>query len=150
MSQLVEFSHLTIPAHPTKLSPLRRHLRRCLCNIPQDRRDEIVLAVSEAVTNSVTHAYEPGRHGTIEVTLWTESEALWIEVRDHGQWRVPAAEPRPTGHGLGIRLMQQLFTCVLIHHDRHGTQVLLQQPLAAPVPDRSPLGRPADRPSGEL
>jgi serine/threonine-protein kinase RsbW len=51
-----------------------------------------VLAVSEAVSNSVEHAYTPPTaDDTVELTFWTEPHALCVEIVDHGHWRI-----RPT------------------------------------------------------
>jgi serine/threonine-protein kinase RsbW len=132
-----EFLYLTLPAEPDRLPPLRRQLRRCLAPlpIPPDRQDEVLLAVDEAAANAVEHAYDPAEPGDVELTVWTESDALCVEIRDHGRWREPAPPPRPTGQGLGIVLMRQLIDCVLIHHDHRGTDVLLRHPMGQPAPD---------------
>jgi serine/threonine-protein kinase RsbW len=63
-----------------------------------------VLAVNEAVSNSVEHAYRPATpDGTVELTFWTESGAVCIEVVDHGEWRIPSDQP--TGRGRQITFM---------------------------------------------
>jgi anti-sigma regulatory factor (Ser/Thr protein kinase) len=108
-----------------------------------ERRDEIVLAVGEAAANAVEHAYRhQAQPGVVDVTFWTESDAIWVEVRDHGRWREPPPDPRPAGQGLGIVLMRRLIDCVLIHHDHRGTNVLLRHPVNRPAPDRSPEPSP--------
>lgn len=134
----VEFAHITLPADPAQLHGLRARLRRSLAGLSLERRDEVLLAVAEAAANAVEHAYLGDRTGVIEVSLWTESDALCVQVRDNGRWREPPRPPRPTGHGLGIPLMHRLINCVLIHHDRHGTQVLLRHPITYPAPDQAP------------
>jgi anti-sigma regulatory factor (Ser/Thr protein kinase) len=53
----------------------------------QDPREEVVLAVGEAAANSVEHAYDPGEASIVELTFWTESDALCVEVADRGRWR---------------------------------------------------------------
>lgn len=140
-SDRAEYVHLTLPASPAHLCRLRYAMTGYLGALPltPDRRDEIVLAVGEAAANAVEHAY---RHlpepGVIDVTFWTEADAICVEVRDHGRWREPPSTPRPPGHGLGIVLMRRLIDCVLIHHDPRGTNVLLRHPVDRPAPDRSP------------
>jgi anti-sigma regulatory factor (Ser/Thr protein kinase) len=140
-SDRAEFVHLTLPADAAHLGRLRHTMNDYLSAFPitQDRRDEILLAVGEAAANSVEHAY---RHvaepGVIEVTLWTESDALCVQVRDHGRWREPPSAPLPLGQGLGVVLMRRLIDCVLIQHDHRGTNVLLRHPLHSPAPDRLP------------
>ncbi len=64
------------------------------------------LAVSEAVTNAVLHAYRGGP-GAIQVTAALAEEAeLWILVADDGGGMQPNAE-RP-GLGLGLGLISQV------------------------------------------
>jgi len=60
--------HLTLPADREHLHTLRREVRRCLASLPisQDRREEVVLAVSEAGANCVEHAYDPDEAGVID------------------------------------------------------------------------------------
>jgi anti-sigma regulatory factor (Ser/Thr protein kinase) len=136
-----EYVHLTVPAAPAHLQTVRHEVMRCLASLPmsQDRREEVVLAVGEAAANCVEHAYRPDESGVVELTYWTESDALCVEVCDRGRWREPPPSPRPPGQGgLGLVLMRQLIDCVLIHHDAHGTKVLLRHPMTEPAPDRSP------------
>jgi serine/threonine-protein kinase RsbW len=129
-----EFLHLSLRADPTQLPALRQQLRRCVAGlpIPPLRQSETVLAVDEAVSNAVQHAYAPDEHGPIDLTIWTEPDALCIQIRDHGHW----CEDDP-GHdepcaGLGITLMQRLVGGVFIEHGDDGTRVLLRAPLGGP------------------
>ena len=133
-----EFLRLTVPAHAARLAPLRRQLRRCLAQLPMpaNRRDELLLAVCEAVANCVEHAYDPAAPGMVELTFWTETNALCVQIRDHGRWREPASPFAGAGQGLGILLMRRLVDCVLIQHGEHGTSVLLRHPISQPAPDR--------------
>ena len=137
-SDRAEYVHLTLPAEAAQLCVLRRAMDAYLSPLAlaPDRRDEIVLAVGEAAANAVEHAYahQPGP-GVVDVTVWTESDALWVEVRDHGRWREPPSGSH--GRGLGIVLMRRLIDCVLIHHDHRGTNVLLRHPVGGPAPYRS-------------
>jgi anti-sigma regulatory factor (Ser/Thr protein kinase) len=55
--------------------------------MPPDRQDEALLAVDEAAANAVEHAYDPAEPGEVELTVWTESDALCVEIRDHGRGR---------------------------------------------------------------
>jgi serine/threonine-protein kinase RsbW len=124
----VEFAHGVWPAHPRQLAPMRGAVHRWLTSLslPEDAEDDLVLAVGEAATNSVEHAYRPAMAGdTVELTFWIEPQAVCFEVVDHGVWKVPAGEP--TGRGRGIEMMRRLVTFVLIHHDDRGTRVLLRQ-----------------------
>ncbi|MHA6795175.1 ATP-binding protein [Pseudonocardia bannensis] len=124
-----EFVRLTWPATPDRLASIRQRLRECLEPLGLgDLEDDLLLAVSEAATNAVAHAYDADEAGTVEVTLWTEPDALWMEVTDFGRWRAPGSPS--AGGGRGILLMHRLVDGVLIRHDRRGTQVLFRQPMA--------------------
>jgi anti-sigma regulatory factor (Ser/Thr protein kinase) len=125
-----EFVHRCWPAHPRQLAPLRAEVRRWSTPIALtgDVEHDFVLAVSQAASNSIEHAYTPPTtDDTVGLIFWTESCALCVEVVGHGLWRTPPVQP--TGRGRGIELMQRLIASVSIHHDNHGTRVLLRHPL---------------------
>jgi len=152
-SDRTEYVHLTLPADAAHLCGLRNAMNEYLSALPltPHRRDEIVMAVGEAAANAVEHAYRDQQEpGIIDVTFWTESDALCVQVRDQGRWREPPSGPRPAGQGLGIALMRRLVDCVLIHYDHRGTDVLLRHPVHNPAPycQPCPTPRAAGRPSG--
>jgi anti-sigma regulatory factor (Ser/Thr protein kinase) len=126
--------HRTWPAHPRQLSALRAEVRRWLAPLALlgDAEIDLVLAVNEAASNCVEHAYRPATaDDTVELTFWTEARSVCVEIVDHGVWRPPSGQP--TGRGRGIEIMQRLIPVVLIHYDRRGTRVLLSHPLPGPV-----------------
>jgi anti-sigma regulatory factor (Ser/Thr protein kinase) len=97
-------------------------------DLADDVEDDLVLAVNEAASNSIEHAYLPPNPGdTVEVTFWTEARAVCIEVADHGAWRVSAR--RTPGRGRGIEIMERVVS-VHFHYDADGTRVLLRQSLS--------------------
>jgi anti-sigma regulatory factor (Ser/Thr protein kinase) len=96
--------------------------------LPGDARNDLLLAVNEAASNRIEHAYAPATvDGTVELTFWTEPRSVCVEIVDHGRWRTPCGQP--TGRGRGIAMMQRLIPVVLIHYDNRGTRVLLSHPL---------------------
>jgi anti-sigma regulatory factor (Ser/Thr protein kinase) len=58
------------------------------------------LALSEACTNVVVHAYEDGERGALEVEAAVEDRLLHVVVRDRGI----GLRPRPDSPGLGMGL----------------------------------------------
>jgi anti-sigma regulatory factor (Ser/Thr protein kinase) len=140
-----EFVHQIWPADPQQLSAIRRDVRRWLgpLALSEQARRDLLLAVVEAASNAIEHAYAPAAsNATLEVTFWTEPGTVNVEITDHGRWQPPA--PRPMGRGLGIALMQRLIDSVAIHFDRRGTRILLTHPL----PGRERPAPPAcDRPT---
>jgi serine/threonine-protein kinase RsbW len=69
--------------------------------------DDIKIAVTEACTNVVVHAYRDGE-GPLEVDAWPDEDHLRVVVRDRGPGIVPRADPPSTGLGLGLPLMASL------------------------------------------
>ena len=133
------FAHQIWPARAGALALIRREVRRWLgpLEVTPDAEADLVLAVNEAASNAIDHAYPmPTERAVVEVFFWTESGALLIEVVDHGQWRHPGLHA--TGRGRGIEMMQRLVDAVLIPHDTRGTRVLLRHLLPGPAPTVPP------------
>ena len=90
--------------------------------------DDIVLAVSEAATNVVLHAYG-SRPGTMTVVAQMQDGRLHVLVRDHGCGIAPPADtPRP-GHGLA--LMEHVAASLEIIGSPAGTDVIMTFDLIA-------------------
>ena len=69
---------------------------------------DMKMAVSEACTNVVVHAYE-GEAGTLEVEMHAGETGLTIVVRDHGAGIQPRpARSEPPALGLGLPLIAAL------------------------------------------
>jgi stage II sporulation protein AB (anti-sigma F factor) len=101
--------------------------------------DSIRLAVSEAVSNSVLHAYDrPG--GTVTLAATYVTGELWVFVGDHGAgFRV---RPNGGGLGLGLALIAQLADDFqILSRGSGGTELRMQFKLA-PVkrPDQPERG----------
>jgi anti-sigma regulatory factor (Ser/Thr protein kinase) len=127
---LLEPLHRVLPAQALQLAPLRREMLRWLepLALSDDAEDDLVLAVNEAASNCIEHAYRPATVGdTVDIRCWSEPHAVFVEIVDHGRWRTPTGEP--SRRGRGIVMMQRLMASVEIHHDTHGTRVLLSQAL---------------------
>lgn len=141
MPDRVEFVHRSWPAEASQLGLIRRELLAWLVplGLTSEETDDVVLAVDEAAANVVRHAYLPGEAGTVELTLWTETDALCVEVTDHGAWR----ENDRAGRGIG--LMHHMVDTVLIHFDQRGSRVLLRHSYPAGRLPRAPEDDAADQ-----
>jgi len=67
------------PADGRWLAAIRAELRGWLAAfaLSDELEDDVVLAVNEAASNCVEHAYAPETlDGTVELTLWTEQAAF--------------------------------------------------------------------------
>ena len=54
------------------------------CDVNKDEIAEIILAVDEAYTNIIKHAYKNEPNHTIEIELGTSSGSFWIRLSDTG------------------------------------------------------------------
>lgn len=111
---------LTIANETSQLQVVRTFVADAITHspVPQALLNGIILAVDEAVTNIITHAYSEGRHDTIEISLLVEPARIEVVIRDSGVTFDPktVAEPdmhtqmtQARRHGLGIFLMRRVM-----------------------------------------
>lgn len=97
------------PADPPAVVPrLRRELveHARVLGASDEACDAIALAVSEALTNAVQHAYIGEEPGSINVEARLERpDQLLVRVSDNG--RGPMPRPDSPGLGLGLGVMAQ-------------------------------------------
>ncbi|GGM75023.1 bifunctional protein kinase/phosphatase [Lentzea pudingi] len=95
--------HLSLPAEPAELSPLRRAATTWagLAGLSDDAAYDLELALGEAASNVVDHAYPEGG-GTFDTTLESTGRGVRVAVTDHGRWRPPPADKGHRGRGLGM------------------------------------------------
>lgn len=99
---------LTLPARAEHV-PLVRHVLGSLAEslgMPIHVCDDLRLAVTEACTNVVRHAYIGGTNGIFEVTARPGGKGLQVIVRDSGIGALTTS-PSP-GAGLGLFLIETL------------------------------------------
>jgi serine/threonine-protein kinase RsbW len=90
--------------------------------------DDVALAVTEAVTNVVVHAY-PSGEGPVDVEAWVAEEMLFVEVADEGVGLEDVS--RNAGLGMGRRLMSRLAEARVLSRPGGGTRVSLAFPCRA-------------------
>jgi len=78
---------ITVPSHPKYLSVVRRALHPILSDAGFGRKDarRIILAVDEACSNIIKHAYEGDHTKTITVTITDAAERFTVRLRDYGR-----------------------------------------------------------------
>jgi serine/threonine-protein kinase RsbW len=77
------------------------------------QRDDIALAVSEAISNVVVHAYPTAEtSGPVTVDAWVQGATLVIEVGDEGRGMAPRTDS--PGLGLGMPLMARLSEAIQV------------------------------------
>jgi serine/threonine-protein kinase RsbW len=106
---------LRIPAKPEYITLCRlaltglSHVR----DIGDETLAELKLALTEAVSNSVRHAYGPNGEGHVDVTYDLAPDRLGIEVVDDGEGFDPDEAPAFEGEelsegGLGIAIIRSI------------------------------------------
>jgi serine/threonine-protein kinase RsbW len=90
-----------------------------------ERLDEIRLAVSEALTNVVLHAYRNGEVGRLHVTAAVASDELWVLIGDDG--RGLHAWNDSQGLGIGLSLISGLSDdFAIVTRASGGTEVQMR------------------------
>jgi serine/threonine-protein kinase RsbW len=92
---------LTLDAVPENISVARRavvdYARACKADV-----DRVALAISEAVTNVVRHAYRGRRAGPVRVKAELDHSDLVVTVADEGRGMEPRTDSPGMGMGLAI------------------------------------------------
>jgi serine/threonine-protein kinase RsbW len=116
------------PAEPPSVSAIRHTLQDWAREL--GIREEVIsavgLAVSEAATNAVVHAYaDQAECGTVAVEAGLDDDMLWVKVCDQGRGMRP--RPDSPGLGLGLPLIAQMTTAFEVHEgDGGGTEVRMR------------------------
>ena len=106
---------LRIPAKPEYITLCRLALTGLsgLRPLPDELLADLKLALTEACSNSVRHAYADDEHGHVEITYELLADRLAIEVRDDGEGFDPQSEAGKNGDelsegGLGIAIIKAI------------------------------------------
>ncbi|HET9255755.1 MAG TPA: ATP-binding protein [Pseudonocardiaceae bacterium] len=137
--------HHTVRSELAAPSIVRRRLRRWLSGVawPSGEAEDLVYAVSEAVTNAAEHAYPSETDGTITINAHHElidhaHRRVVITVSDRGRWRPPPIDPGFRGRG--IAMMRALTEALRIDAGSNGTRVHMTS-RAVQIPHTSDLAR---------
>ncbi len=122
---------LALPATPRSLAEVRVALRRWLLAVRASPAEvaDIIVAVGEACSNVVEHAYG-AVGGVLRVTVRLEGAEVVMTVRDDGRWRPARHEDR----GRGTALMNQCSDRFDVVTDRGGTTVTMTRRLDGSSP----------------
>lgn len=138
------------PAVPEVVPLARRELASvaAAAGAAGERLDEIRLAVSEALTNAVVHAYRDGESGGLHVTAAVAADELWVLIGDDG--RGLHAWNDSQGLGIGLSLISGLSDdFAIVTRASGGTEVQMRFDLRKAVSRPrgvNPEGRSASRP----
>jgi serine/threonine-protein kinase RsbW len=112
----------TYPSTPSGVGAMRRDVAAFAdrAGMGDDGVGDVQLAVSEAATNAVVHAYRQSE-GHLRVHAHIEARELIVVVVDTGSGLAPRADS--PGLGLGMPLMASVTTRFSVVSQGNGTEV---------------------------
>jgi anti-sigma regulatory factor (Ser/Thr protein kinase) len=115
---------LRLRADPKILVEIRHLLRRWLRHhgANDGQTLEITLAVSEACTNAIEHAYSPAP-AEFALTARAEEARFTFVVRDAGRWRPPRGQDR----GRGLTIIRAAMDDVDVTTSDAGTEIVMHR-----------------------
>jgi anti-sigma regulatory factor (Ser/Thr protein kinase) len=126
---------LTLPARAENVAVVRHAIGGLgdALDIDDSVIADVKLAVTEACTNVVVHAYPDGE-GPLEIAAAVRDDRLSIAVRDEGRGMLP--RPDSPGLGLGLPLIATLAESLELGNEtpEHGAEVRMTfrlRPVAA-------------------
>jgi serine/threonine-protein kinase RsbW len=127
---------LSLPAQAPNIAVVRRALEAIAEELALPRRliEDMRLAVTEACTNVVRHAYSEGEAknaSAMRVELLPAKDGMRVIVEDRGRGLGPS--PETSGPGLGLPLIAALTSQLEVSHgaDERGSKVAMS---FAPTP----------------
>jgi anti-sigma regulatory factor (Ser/Thr protein kinase) len=112
-----------LPATVDSVAAARRAVRHFAADLGVDV-DGMTLAVSEAVANVVTHAYEEGSSGVIDLSATASPFEVAIVVRDRGCGLEAARASH--GAGFGIEIIRRLAQHVALDDSASGVALTMR------------------------
>ena len=146
MSAELDVEFAAEPAAAARSRRVMRHWLGSLCGLAAvcDVGEDLVLAVNEAISNSVEHAYGGGP-GTVRLRARLrpcdgmapghgpcDRVEARVEINDHGRWREPPDDPGFRGRGL--MMAEASVDHMGIECSATGTTVTLRRTLDCPAP----------------
>jgi serine/threonine-protein kinase RsbW len=123
-----------LPAQPSSLGLARAAVAEWLAQLhwPRDDTDDLVLAVNEAVTNVVEHAYPATRPGPLGLHAWCgpgsapATRRATVTITDLGEWdHMHHAVDPANRRGHGLTVMSACTAQTQVKRSAHGTTVTL-------------------------
>jgi serine/threonine-protein kinase RsbW len=120
-----ELLERTIGADPMQIALLRKDVRGWLGarGIDSESSQAVLLAISEAVGNSIEHGYRDNPFGTVDVTATIGQDAIEVTVSDRGVWRTTGTD---LSRGRGLQLIRQVMDEVAVVPAGEGTTVTMR------------------------
>lgn len=125
------------PAQPTRVAEIRRDVANIAAIFGADETAllRITLAVSEAATNAILHAYRGNTvDGDVRVLVSHVDEFLDVSIRDGGVGMTPRTDSPGLGLGLGL-MAHEAYHCEIKSSPAGGTEIVLRFELPTPPLD---------------
>ncbi|MEU7899658.1 ATP-binding protein [Nonomuraea sp. NPDC049152] len=95
--------------------------------LPDEEVSDLLVAVNEVATNAVTH----GVAGKARLRVWSEPDAVVVEVHDDGRWELqgdPGNTPPPPDatSGMGLWVARRLAQWIGFRTGREGSTVTMR------------------------
>jgi anti-sigma regulatory factor (Ser/Thr protein kinase) len=121
----------TYPAVPDRLSHIRNAVRAWVerQDLPDATRDDILVALGEATSNAVRHAYVAAKPGQVQVRLMESDGWIEAEVSDDGRWQDRSGAVGSPG--MGMKIMRSVSEELDIETSPSGTSVYFRIPIRA-------------------
>lgn len=127
--------HLDIASDPNNLIIVEEFFNQIAVeiNLPEKRFPELMVAITEAITNAIIHANKKDPTKMVYIDFIVEEKMLTIKVKDEGTGFDPASIPDPTqpenifrDSGRGVYLMK--VYCDEVYHNvtPTGTETILK------------------------
>jgi anti-sigma regulatory factor (Ser/Thr protein kinase) len=99
------------------------------CGLSDEQVGDVKLAVSEAATNAIQHAYAGREPGDVAAAAYVENGKLRIVISDEGQGIQPRVDS--PGLGLGLPLIASVASSVDVVSEGSGTEIHITFPCPA-------------------
>ncbi len=114
---------LELPPEPGSVAKAR-HAVRNLARTAGSSEQDVALAVSEAVSNAVIHAFRFGKEGLVRVRARHRGDELVVTVADNGVGMIPDVDN--PGLGVGTSLISRLSELATFESSDEGTIVTMR------------------------
>lgn len=129
-----------LAAAPKNIKRSRQDLARWLqpLALDPDQVDEILLAVSEAVTNAVEHGSDCDDSKCVSVQASVQDRTVTVSVKDSGRWISTHPDPATRTHrGRGLIMIREIADSVDIACTDYGTEIVMRFDMLGTAADQA-------------
>jgi len=135
---MTRLQELTIPSDPEELPRVDEIAEKVAIEMkfPKDLRDDIAIAVTEAVNNAIIHGNHEDPDKKVHITFTSQPDGLKVRVIDEGDGFDPDKMPDPTSpenilleQGRGVFIIKHLMDYTEFKKVRGGMQITMVKKL---------------------